>query len=163
MSAALSGLDVSAMRSLFAVPWITPHRPMVLSLVLALILVFSVFALLKTNSRGKQAPSEELITGSIQRSSPVGKSQSNDPMASLLAPVLSQPSPQLVQSKALDRANIAATATKTPRQEYRAERYSNSSGRGSGMKSSRLGICTRVRIWASRTKALSMTLPSARM
>jgi hypothetical protein len=28
--------------------------------------VFSVFALLKTNSRGKQAPSEELITGSIQ-------------------------------------------------------------------------------------------------
>jgi hypothetical protein len=66
MSAALSGLDVSAMRSLFAVPWITPQRPMVLSLVLALILVFSVFALLKTNSRGKQAPSEELITGSIQ-------------------------------------------------------------------------------------------------
>jgi len=45
----------------------------------------------------------------------------------------------------------------------RAERYLNDSGRGSGMKPSRLGIRTRESVWASSTSALSMILPSARM
>ena len=49
------------------------------------------------------------------------------------------------------------------RQEHCAECYLNNSGRGSGMKPSRLGICTRGSVWASSTTALSMTLPSARM
>ena len=45
----------------------------------------------------------------------------------------------------------------------RAGRYLNNSGRGSGMKPSRFGICTRGSVCASRTIALSIILPSARM
>jgi hypothetical protein len=45
----------------------------------------------------------------------------------------------------------------------RAGRYLNNSGRGSGMKPSRFGICTRGSVCASRTVALSIILPSARM
>jgi hypothetical protein len=56
--------------------------------------------------RGKQTPADELITGSIQRSSAVGRPESNDPMASFLAPALSQPSPRLVQSNAVDRGAV---------------------------------------------------------
>ncbi len=68
------------MRNLFAVPW--------LIVVVVLILVFSIFGLLKTSSGGKPAPGEELLTGSIQKSQAVRKSPSTDPMAAFLTPAL---------------------------------------------------------------------------
>jgi hypothetical protein len=94
------------MRNLFAVPRLTLRCRTLLSFAVAMILVFGVFALLKISSRGKQTPADELITGSIQRSSAVGRPESNDPMASFLAPALSQASTRLVQSNAVDRGAV---------------------------------------------------------
>jgi hypothetical protein len=94
------------MRNLFAVPWLTLRFRTLLSFAVAMILVLSVFALLKIGNRGKQTSAEELITGSVQKSSAVGRSQSNDPVASFLAPVSSQPPPRLVQSNAVDRGAV---------------------------------------------------------
>jgi hypothetical protein len=69
------------MRTLFAVPWVSPSgRILLMSVVSSLLLVFGAFALLKINSGGKRAP-QELVTGSIQRSQAVRRSASNDPMA----------------------------------------------------------------------------------
>jgi hypothetical protein len=70
------------------------------------ILVFSIFALLKINSGAKQAPAEELITGSIQRSPASGKTPSSDPMTSFLDPAASQPTPRLVQSAVVVREPV---------------------------------------------------------
>jgi hypothetical protein len=56
-----------------------------LSIVVAVILVFSVIALLKVNSGAKQAPAKELFTGSIPRSPAIRKSPSNESMAAFLA------------------------------------------------------------------------------
>ena len=80
------------MRNLFAVPWLTLGRRTLLSIGLAVIVVVGIFALLKIGSGGKHAPAKELLTGSIQKA-PVRTSPSNDPMASFLAPVLSEPAP----------------------------------------------------------------------
>ena len=45
------------MRTLFAVPWVSPSgRILLISVVSSLLLVFGAFALLKINSGGKRAP-----------------------------------------------------------------------------------------------------------
>ena len=93
------------MRNQFAVPWLTLGRRTLLSIGLAVLVVVGIFALLKIGSGGKHAPEKELLTGSIQKA-PVRTSPSNDPMASFLAPVLSEPAPRPVQSTAMDRAPV---------------------------------------------------------
>src|SRR2546428_4941169 len=92
------------MRNLLAVPWLTPSRRTVLSIVAVAILVFSIFALLKTSSGGKQEPPKELLTGSIQKSPAVRKPPSDDPMASFVAPAAFPPRP--VQSAVGGRALV---------------------------------------------------------
>jgi len=94
------------MRNLFAVPWLTLSRRTLLSIVAAVILVFSIFALLKISSGGKQEPAKELLTGSIQKSPAVRKPPSDDPMASFVAPAASQPTPRLVQSAVVFRGPV---------------------------------------------------------
>jgi hypothetical protein len=67
------------MRTLFAVPWLSPgDRNLLIGLVSSL--VVAAFALLKINFGGKRTP-QELVTGSIQRSPVVA---SSDPMAAFL-------------------------------------------------------------------------------
>src|SRR5437016_6431133 len=75
------------MRNIFAVARLTP----VLSFVVVAILVFSIFALLKISSGGKQEPGQELLTGSNQKSPAVRKPPSDDPVASFVAPSSFQP------------------------------------------------------------------------
>jgi site-specific recombinase XerD len=60
-------------------------------------------------------------------------------------------------------ASVARACVSIRVLQNRAGRYLNNSGRGSGMKPSRFGICTRGSVCASRTIALSIILPSARM
>jgi hypothetical protein len=72
------------MRTLFAVPWLSPGgRNLLIGLVSSLVVVFVAFALLKINFGGKRTP-QELVTGSIQRSPAVRRSASSDPMAAFL-------------------------------------------------------------------------------
>lgn len=104
------------MPNLFAVPWLTLGRRSLLSIVAALLVVLGIFALLKIGSGGKQAPAKELITGSIQRSPAAGKSPPEDPMASFLAPALSQPAPRPVQSAATDRGIVPLPRPRPNRQ-----------------------------------------------
>ena len=66
------------MRNLVAARRVSSGRSSVLSIVIAGVLVLGVFALLKVNSGAKQAPTEELLTGSIARSPAVRKSPSNE-------------------------------------------------------------------------------------
>src|SRR6266436_9086897 len=94
------------MRNLFAVPWLTPCRRTLLSIVVAVILVFSIFALLKISSGGKQEPAKELLTGSIQKSAAVRKPPSDDQTASFLAPAAFQPTPRPVQSAVMVRGPV---------------------------------------------------------
>ena len=68
------------MRNLFAVPWLTLSYRTVVTILAAVISVFSIFGLLKINSRIK-TPAKEMLTGSIQRSHGVLKPASSDPMA----------------------------------------------------------------------------------
>jgi hypothetical protein len=75
------------MRNLFLVPWMNPRCRTLLSVLIAAILVFSIVGVLKTSSRGKDAPTEELLTGSIQKSRTVPKAASDDRMAAFLAPL----------------------------------------------------------------------------
>src|SRR5215467_16055038 len=82
------------MRNLVAAPWLSSGRQTLLSIVVAVILVFSVIALLKVNSGAKQAPAKELLTGSIPRSPAVRKSPSDDSVAAFLALDSSQPTIQ---------------------------------------------------------------------
>jgi hypothetical protein len=86
------------MRKLFAVPWLTPSLKTLFSIVAVVILVFSIFALLKISSGGKQEPAKELLTGSIQKSPAVRKPPLDDPTASFLAPAAFQPTLRPVQS-----------------------------------------------------------------
>jgi hypothetical protein len=74
------------MRSLFEVPWLAPSRRTLFGFAALVILVFSLFALLKVNTSGKQPPAKELVTGSIQRAQAVRESPSKDPMAAFLVP-----------------------------------------------------------------------------
>ena len=94
------------MRNLFAVPWLTPSRRPVLSIVSVVIVVFSIFVFVKISVGAKQVPAKELLTGSIQRSPAVRKSLSTDPMAAFLTPDLTQPIPQPVHSTAFSRGTI---------------------------------------------------------
>jgi hypothetical protein len=77
------------MQKLFAVPWLSPPCRTLLTFVIALVLVFSALAILKISSRGKQAPVDQLITGSIQRSSAVGRSETKGRVVSYLDPATS--------------------------------------------------------------------------
>jgi len=74
--------------------------------VAAVILVFSIFALLKISSGGKQEPAKELLTGSIQKSAAVRKPPSDDQTASFLAPAAFQSSPQSMQSVVVVRGPV---------------------------------------------------------
>src|SRR5258708_39842472 len=94
------------MRNLFAVPWLTPCRRTLLSIVAAVILAFSIFALLKISSGGKQDPAKELLRGSIQKSAAVRKPPSDDPTTSFLAPAAFQPTPRPVQRAGLGRGPV---------------------------------------------------------
>jgi hypothetical protein len=90
------------MRNIFAVARLTP----VLSFVVVAILVFSIFALLKISSGGKQEPGQELLTGSIQKSPAVRKPPSDDPVASFVAPSSFQPTLRRVQIGVVVRAPV---------------------------------------------------------
>jgi biopolymer transport protein ExbB/TolQ len=92
------------MRNLLAARWLSSGRQTLLSIVVAVILVFSIIALLKVNSGAKQAPAEELLTGSIPRLSAVRKSP-NDSMAAFLALDSTQSAIQPMQ-RAADRAAV---------------------------------------------------------
>jgi hypothetical protein len=102
----LLGFVCSAMRNFFVAPWLAPSSRTVLSIVAVAILVFSIFALLKISSGGKQEPVKELLTGSIQQSPAVRKPRTDDAMASFLAPSAFQPSPQPVQSAVVVRGPV---------------------------------------------------------
>ena len=73
------------MRNLVAAPWLCYGRQTLLGIVAAVILVFGVIALLKVNTGAKQAPAQELLTGSIARSPAVRKSPSEDSVAAFIA------------------------------------------------------------------------------
>jgi hypothetical protein len=70
------------------------------------ILVFSIFALLKISSGGKQEATKELLIGSIQKSPAIRKPPTDDPMASFLAPAAFQPNPHPVQSAVVVRGPV---------------------------------------------------------
>jgi len=93
------------MRNLVAARWPSSGGQILFTIVVAVILVFSVIALLKVNSGAKQAPAGELLTGSIPRSSAVRKSPSNDSMAAFLALDSNQAAIQPMQ-RAVDRAAV---------------------------------------------------------
>jgi hypothetical protein len=59
--------------------------------------VFSIVALLKVGSGAKQAPAEELMTGSIQRSPAGDTRSSSDPIAFVLRPTTSEAIPGSIQ------------------------------------------------------------------
>src|SRR5262249_32681073 len=101
----LLALGCCEMRNLVAAPWLSSGRQTLLSIVVAVILVFSVIALLKVNSGAKQAPAKELLTGSIPRSPAVRKSPSDDRVAAFLALDSSQPTIQPMQ-RVSDRAAV---------------------------------------------------------
>ena len=92
------------MQNLIAARWLSSGRQTLLSIVVAVILVFSIIALLKVNSGAKQAPAEELLTGSIPKSSAVRKSP-NDSMTAFLALDSNQAAIQPMQ-RAVDRAAV---------------------------------------------------------
>jgi predicted Zn-dependent peptidase len=96
------------MQNLYAVPWRNPARRILVRFLVAAILVFSIFALLKTNTGDKQAPApkELLASNSVERPPAVRSSASNDQMAAFLAPALTQPVPKPVQSAAVDLAAL---------------------------------------------------------
>jgi hypothetical protein len=98
----------ATMQNLYAVPWRNPARRILVGFLVAAILVFSIFALLKTNTGDKQAPApkELLASNSVERPPAVRSSASNDQMAAFLAPALTQPVPKPVQSAAVDRGAV---------------------------------------------------------
>src|SRR5262249_36658877 len=96
---------VLIMRDLFAAPWLTPSRPTLLGVLILTILVFGAFALLKSTSGERQAPANELVTGSIPRAVPVREPPSNDQTATFLSPASTQLT-TLVQSTAVDRRAV---------------------------------------------------------
>ena len=101
-----SGLGALTMRNLVAASWLSSSRQTLLSIVVAVVVVFSILALLKVNSSAKQAPAKELLTGSIPRSPAVRKSPSNDSMAAFLALDSTQPATQFMQSTLVDRSAV---------------------------------------------------------
>src|SRR4051812_17644973 len=95
------------MQNLYAVPWQNPVRRILIGVLVVAIFVFSAFALLNTNTRGKQAPaSEELLASNSVERPPVRSSRSNDQMAAFLVPALTQPIRQPTQSTVMDRGAV---------------------------------------------------------
>jgi hypothetical protein len=74
------------MRDLVAVSWLSPSRRTLLSIGAVVLVVFSLCAILKVNSGGRDAPAQELLTGSIPRAVAARKSPPNDPMVAFLRP-----------------------------------------------------------------------------
>jgi len=93
------------MQHLFAVPRLTPGRRTLRGIAVVAILVFGFFVILKSTSGGREAPGEELVTGSIPRTASVPKTPPNDPMAAFLSPASTQVT-TLVQSTAVDRRAV---------------------------------------------------------
>jgi hypothetical protein len=98
-----SGSGTLTMRNLVAARRVSSGRSIVLSIVIVGILMLGMFAFLKVNSGAKQAPTEELLTGSIARSPAVRKSPSNDSMAAFLS---TQPMTPSMQSTVAGRASV---------------------------------------------------------
>lgn len=94
--------DGLPMRHLFYVSCLTFRRQILLGMV-ATGLVFGTLTLLKIKSVGTQAPTEELVTGSIQRSLIFEKPASNEPTVSFQAPTTHQPDPPAFRRAALVR------------------------------------------------------------
>jgi len=69
------------------------------------ILVFGFFAILKSTSGGREAPANDLVTGSIPRAASVPKPPPNGPIAAFLSPA-STPLTTFVQSTAMDRRAV---------------------------------------------------------
>jgi hypothetical protein len=101
------------MRNMVSARRVSSGRSTVLSIVIAGILVFGIFVLLQVNSGAKQAPTEELLTGSIARSPAVRKSPSNDSMAAFLS---TQPMLPSMQSTVADRAAVPLPRPRPKRQ-----------------------------------------------
>src|SRR6516225_11102576 len=104
-NARLCGLGGSIMQHLFAVPWLTPSRRTLRGIAIVVILVFGFFAILKITSGGREAPANELVTGSIPRAASVPKPPPNDPMAAFLSPASTQLT-TLMQSTAVGRRAV---------------------------------------------------------
>src|SRR5262245_33865943 len=68
--------------------------------------MFGLLAILKVTSGGSQAPSKELITGSIPRAAAVRKSPPNDPMVAFLGPASTQLTTQPMQNMVVDRRAV---------------------------------------------------------
>jgi hypothetical protein len=98
MPARLSGVGALQMKKLFAVPWLSAPCRTLPTFVMALVLVLSALAVLKISSREKKTSVDQLITGSIQKSSAVGRSETKDRVVSYLDPIVSQPPPRQLQS-----------------------------------------------------------------
>jgi hypothetical protein len=101
-------LDFGAtMQNLYALTWRNPARRTLVSFLVATILVFSIFALLKGNTGDKQAPApkELLASNSVERPS-VRSSASNDQMTAFLVLAPTQPFLQPLQSAAVDREAV---------------------------------------------------------
>jgi hypothetical protein len=98
----------ATMQNLYAVRWRNRARRTLVSLLVATILVFSIFALLKTNTGDKQAPAPKalLASNSVERPPAVRSPASDDQMAAFLASAATQPVRQPVQSAAVDRGAV---------------------------------------------------------
>jgi hypothetical protein len=102
---AFSGLGALIMRDLFAVPWLTRSRRILLTIGAVLFLVFSLCALLK-NGGGGQVPAEELLTGSIPKAAAVRRSASDNPIVAFLSPASTQLTTKPIQSTLTDRRSV---------------------------------------------------------
>jgi len=94
------------MRHLFAVPWLPPIRRTLLGIGVTVILMFGLFALLKVTNGERQAPTKELITGSIPGAAAVRKPPPNDPMTAFLSPASTQLTTQLMQNTGVERRAV---------------------------------------------------------
>src|SRR5262249_61292527 len=99
------------MRDLVAVSWLSPSRRTLLSIG-AVVLVVSLCALLKVNSGGRDAPAQELLTGSIPRAVAARKSPPNDPMVAFLLP-------EPLKNTEVDVREVHFTRSRPTRQCYK--------------------------------------------
>jgi hypothetical protein len=93
----------ATMQNLYAVPSRNPTRQTLVSFLVAVISALGMFALLKTNTGDKQAPAPKdvLASNPVKRPPAVRLSASDDQMAAFLAPALTQPVRNPVQSAAV--------------------------------------------------------------
>jgi hypothetical protein len=103
---AFSGLGALIMRDLFAVPWLTRSRRILLSIGAVLIVVFGLCALLKVNGGEGQVPAKELLTGSITKAAAVRRSASDDPIVAFLSPASTQLTTKPIHSTLMDRRTV---------------------------------------------------------